>query len=591
MSPRSAFCTALLASVLLLGSAASAAVWSEREQIGSFDNYEDYQPNVAVDPQDRAWVVWMGVDNVGPPDYEIYWCRWEKGVGWSPRQRLHADNTQNDSWPRLSIAPDGTPWVAWLRPRPNGYGWDLLSSHWRGSSWTVPDTVVKAPGISEANYQGIAAIDSTHCWVAYDGVYVVRAREYQGDHWGPEEQVAAGMADDPRQVDAAAGPNGQPWVIWTESDVRTSRRLPDGTWEPSILLGPGQEAATFMPAIAVDSSGEAWAVWHNYSDCIPEGWEDIFFSRTIQGVWQSMGVVNDPEPMICAKDVAADIDASHGGPPRVVWGRKNPATATTNYREPYSSGWDSEGWEPQCRMQEPDSTTLREDNYATVAVRPDGGAWAAWMRRNSIGWSDVYVSELLVDVADFHASRAAVGAQISWRLVGSAKREDFLFTVLRASAMGDTTKIGESFTGSGDDYLVVDESANPQTGYSYWIQVSEVVSGAPRFRTNSRRVEPLIVSVETMVWDRRPVIMAVPNPSRGRVEFRVTALRGNCSLEIFDVQGRRVWVSQVDPSQGGEVEIRWPLSSSAQEVSGVFWARLRSDKGGVLATTKFVHIP
>jgi hypothetical protein len=567
--------------------------------IGLEDNYNDRVPEVAIDPQGRALIVWMGMDATSP-DYEIYWSRWEEGTGWSSRQMLNPNNTQYDAWPRMSMAPDGTAWVAWLSRHQSEYVWDLLCSHWTSTGWSLPDTVVKGPGISDANYHGMAPVDSTHCWVVYDLSYQVCAREYQGDHWGPVEVVASGMAEDPYQVDVALGPDGQPWAAWTEDQVRASRRRADGTWEPSSLVNPGQYGATFQPAITVDASGEAWVVWNQDVECDALGRMDVFWSRTMAGVWQPMGVVNVLEVTDCGSDAAPDVAASYGFTPRAVWSRKYPGSAQPPepYYDAYGSSWDSEAWNPQCRMHESDAVPVT-DVYPTVAVGPQGEAWATWMRTGRTSpYYDIYVSQLLLDVIDLEVVRGSSGVEISWRLVGYAPREDFAFAVKRADEQGDTTWVCENIRGQGDEYFVVDEGVDPQARYTYWIEVLDrneridPPAGPLLFRTNARQID-LTVSVEEGTWGSRVPLVAVPNPSSGEVEFRFAGPRGAYALEVFDVQGRLRWRRAGLMSVGSDAwsAIRWVPRESGMSTGGVVWARLREKEGGVLATSKVVLIP
>ncbi len=585
-----------LAAVGLVSSAALPSVWSAQELVGIADSYDDYSPEVAIDPQGRAWVIWMGFDGT---DYEVYWSRWEEGAGWSARVRVNPDNTLYDAWPRLSMAPDGTPWVAWLRHRATGYYWDLLSCRWNGKGWTVPDTVVAGPGISDANYHGMVAVDSTHCWIAYDRNLEVLAKEYQEDHWGPVEQVIGGMSVDPWQVDAALGADGQPWVIWADSGVRATRRHADGSWDsPAFLDPPGGGGG---PAITVDADGEAWAVWGDDSDaCLPNGWPDIFFSRTIDGVWQNKGVVNLFETSDCGSDAASDVAAAYGWPPRSVWSRKYPGGAAFQYRDAFSSGWDSEGWGPQAQVNALEST-FRQDSYPTLAIGPEGEAWAAWMRPTTATTQpfDIYASQLLLDVIGLGVRRTLQGVEVSWRLVGYAPRSDFLIEVMRAGDAGDTVRVGDRFYGSGDEYLIVDETASPQSRYSYWIEVLDPVGwidppmGAFLFRTNARVVEPLIVSVAEGPWSGRVPFTARPNPSSGDVEFQFGGASRNCVLEVFDVQGRLVWreqAAELRSSASGWQTVRWAPRTTGIAAAGVFWARLRSEEGRVLGSSKVVLV-
>ena len=592
----------ILPSLVLLGllyaPPTTAAVWSERELIGIENAYDDYEPEVAIDPQGRAWIVWMGVENL-TSGYDILWRRWEEGTGWSPRQTVHPPNVNYDSWVRLSMAPDGTPWVVWLRRRPTGYYWDLLSSRWNGSGWTAPDTLVASPLISDANYYALAAVDSLHCWAVYDLSNEVKAKYYDGVRWGPAESVISGTEVDPFQVDAALGTDGQPWAIWDQEGVRASRRMANGSWEPSVLIymTPWGPTGVHRPMITVDAAGEAWAAWVDFVECPPSDPPDVFWAKTIGKIWQSPAIVNRVLTSNCALDGAPDIASSYGWAPRAVWCRKFPDDGHTpaTYYDPYSSSWDSQGWSPECMAQQSEPALL-EDSYPRIAVGPGGEAWVTWTRKSGTSYRyDIYASRLLCDVVELAAARDAEGVQISWRVVGYSPRTDFLFRVMRACAGAETTQVGELVPGSTDEYLVVDETAAPGLRYSYWVEVLDATEGIDPptgtllFLTNSRTVEPLVVSAGERGWRNGVPFTASPNPSAEAVAFRFAGAARGCVVEVFDVQGRLVWTHEA-PASGaaGWRIVRWRPYEGGSNASGVFWARLRSKDGRTLGSTKVV---
>jgi hypothetical protein len=386
--------------------------------------------------------------------------------------------------------------------------------------------------------------------------------------------------------------------VWSNSSNagnEATRRFPDGSWGDPFLLNPPGGGG--LPAIAVDSEGEAWAIWGDDSAvCPPNDWPDVFFSRTIGGVWQPEAVVNGVETSDCGSDYAPDIATGYGWPPRAVWPRLYPGGASPQYADLFSTSWNSTVWNPLSQVNAPESEVYREDSFPAVAIGPEGEAWAVWKRPTTTQSMDIYGSRLLLDVIDLEAHRGPSGVEVSWRTVGYAPREDFLFGVMRADDSADTTLIGDRVFGQGDEYLVVDETALPQTGYTYWIEVLDPIpwieppAGTLLFRTSSVAVEPLWVSVEPGRWRQRAVLRARPNPSSGEVEFEVAGTAGDCLVEVFDVQGRLVWRSGVVHAAGsGLTTVRWSARGPAAGV--VYWARLRHPKGGALATSKVILVP
>lgn len=590
MSPRLAIPAAVLVASFCAAAPASSGLWSPHELVGINDSYNDRSAEIAIDPLGRPWIVWCGVDDVGSADREIFWSRWEEGVGWSARQRVYTNNTQRDDWPRFAMAADGTPWTVWLRRNPAG-GWDLLSSRYVNGAWTVPDTVVAAPRISDANYFGVAPVDSAHCWVVFDLTTQIRAREYSSGQWQPEEVVFPGPPAGGGifwQVDADAGPDGLPWAVWSESHVMASHRWADRSWSTPAYLNPEQSDIAYDPEITADSLGEAWATWHSHStEC--EGERDIFCARTISGMWQPWAQVNAFESTLCGSDMNASIDASYGWLPKIIWSRAMHNAPSEGYTEPLASTWDSASWSPQSSAHVPDPSWVPGDLYPSIAVGPHGESWATW-ERHDVGYeTDVYAARLLLDVAVLNVQPLTTGVQVYWRVVGPASRDGFRFAVMRAIE-SDTVKVGDVIVGKGDEYLVVDESVAPGERYAYWVDVRSATSDALLFRTSSHVVDDLTVSV----LPTRPAgalsLRVLSNPSPAGVVFEIAGTPGEYSVQIFDVRGRLQWRAEENslkiPQSGWRARLSW--DGAVRLPSGVYWARAAERKGGLSATAKFV---
>lgn len=573
---------------------ALGSLWSEHELVGIHDNYDDYSPEIGVDARGVPWITWMGVDNVGVTDYEIFWSRWEEGSGWSARQIVYPDNTQYDAWPRLrTAARDGTPWVVWLRRRPTGSAFDLLVSRYLNGAWSAPESAFGGPTVSDGTYFGLAAEDSSRCWVVFDQNDRVCARQYSEGVWGAVELVAPPPRGRCWNVDAAMGPDGRPWGIWADQTARgvfASRRSAESGWETPVRLNPTQNSIANIPMITVDSSGEAWAAWGN-PNCNPSGAFDAFSTRTVSGSWQPIGVVNTLAPADCAEDLVPDIDAGYGWPPRVTWARLYPENAAWSGREPFTSGWDSAAWSPEAtaHAQDPES---REDIFVGVALAPDGTAWATWTRVSSNGLDDVYSSHLLLDIVTFDVTLVEDDALVSWLLAGRAPRDSFVFTVLRSGESADTTKVGEAIRGHRDDYIVVDENIQPGVPYTYWVEVCDAVTGAALFRTRGHAARYAPLSTEEVPGEApasTPALAVQPNPAEGAVTFTASGPPGAYALQVFDVAGRLVWTEPLVLTAGSLRSVRW--SHGGRQASGVYWARLGPKKGGPGATLKFVLAP
>jgi len=206
-----------------------------------------------------------------------------------------------------------------------------------------------------------------------------------GGDWGPNVPVSEGgwfvSAGSPS---IAVDPSGNAYAVWQDdrngnSDIYFSYRPAGGTWGPNIRVnddvGTAQQG---FPSIAVDPSGNAYAVWNDNRN----GGGDMYFSyRPAGGTWGPNTRVNDV--VSTGGNPSIGVDAS--GNAYAVWqdGRNGDLDIYFSYR-PAAGQWGA-----NVRVDDDVGAAAQVD--PSIAVDPLGNAVAVWEDTRN-GNLDIYSS-------------------------------------------------------------------------------------------------------------------------------------------------------------------------------------------------------
>jgi hypothetical protein len=210
---------------------------------------EAQRTQIGLDDTGAPIAVWAGRSLVAAP-HEIRFSRFD-GTGWSATAPAFAPSALQNQLPRMSRAPDGTLWIAWLRYGDPVSGTPTLFSvvmaaRRVGGAWSEPETVaVQAPlprrDILPSEFS-ILAEGPDDAWVVFAknsgadpfsqsrGLYSVR-RTSGG--WGAPTLIQENGLTETRP-ELAAGPGGRPVVIFGFALSRTllaARAWNGSAWE------------------------------------------------------------------------------------------------------------------------------------------------------------------------------------------------------------------------------------------------------------------------------------------------------------------------------------------------------------------------
>jgi hypothetical protein len=202
---------------------------------GGVSNNESYSrfPWLAIAPDGTAYIAWHDMRGGGLEIADIYVRRWNgsawQEVGTGSASEGGISNTGSAYDPTLAVAPDGTPYVTWCDE--SSGGWQIYVRRWDGSAWQEVGVgsasgggVSDNSGRSEAPVLSIAPDGTPYvAWEDYaDGDYEIYVRRWNGESWEEVESGSAsggGISDNQKWSTSPclmAAPDGTFYVAWDD---------------------------------------------------------------------------------------------------------------------------------------------------------------------------------------------------------------------------------------------------------------------------------------------------------------------------------------------------------------------------------------
>lgn len=255
------------------------------------------RPDLAIAPNGNPYVTWQDGDG---DDLEIYVRTWNGSswvqVGAGSATGGGISNNNAVSWyPSIAVAPNGTPYVAWVDYSSQSY--QVYARVWNGSSWAEIGAgsasgggLSDAPGSGEYPDMGVAPDGTPYiAWQhSHPGGADIYVLKWNGSDW---VEVGAGSASGGGISNTGIGlypslafsPNGTPVVAWVNGTDIYVRTWNGSSWVEmgfNSASGGGINNSLYFadnPSIAVDADGTPYVAWEDYSN----GFGDIYVRRFI----------------------------------------------------------------------------------------------------------------------------------------------------------------------------------------------------------------------------------------------------------------------------------------------------------------------
>ncbi len=199
-----------------------------------------------------------------------------------------------------------------------------------------------------------------------------------GGSWGPNVKVN----DDPGTRDQwnpsiAVDSSGNAYAVWEDerytgfaaTSIYFSYRPAGGSWGPNSKVDDAQRSSEVDPSIAVDSHGNGYAVWTDYR----HGDANIYFSyRPAGGDWGANVMINDDPPGLLEREPSIAVDPA--GNASAVWQDRRNGWLDPDIYSSYRPAGGS--WTANVRVN--DDSGMFTQRCPSVAVDPSGNVYAVW---------------------------------------------------------------------------------------------------------------------------------------------------------------------------------------------------------------------
>ncbi len=262
--------------------------WGIAEVIETGAGYA-FDPQISVDSSGNALVVWHQYDE---SSYGIYANRYVAGSGWGIAEVIDT-GTGNAYSPQISVDSSGNAIAVWHQY--NGSTYDIYANRYvAGSSWGTADVIETGTGNA---YSPQISVDSSGnviaVWEQYNGLTsnIYTNRYVAGTDWGIAEVIETGSGDS-YNPQISVDSSGNAIAVWQQytgstADIYANRYVAGSSWGTAEVIETGSEDS-YNPQISVSSSGNAIAVWEQYSGST----DDIHANHYVAGSgWGTVVVI------------------------------------------------------------------------------------------------------------------------------------------------------------------------------------------------------------------------------------------------------------------------------------------------------------
>ncbi len=261
-------------------------LWANRYTAGSgwgtagiIDESDDVveNPRVAMNGNGDIVAVWPMRD-LNNFDWDVWSRRYAPGAGWAASELVSVNNVFEAVQPRPVLDDDGNALVVWVQ----GLGLDAAmyaSRHTGTGGWTPAQELDMAGSVDDPQIAIDPAGNAIAVWRRQQNVngtleMLPYAARHTASGWSTPQAIGNRTAFDPK---IAVDPTGHAVAVWQEIDpalpiadafaVWGNRYTIDNGWTSAERIGSyGRQIGFDTPNVAVDPSGDAFAIWTRQGD-------------------------------------------------------------------------------------------------------------------------------------------------------------------------------------------------------------------------------------------------------------------------------------------------------------------------------------
>ncbi|MDH3366031.1 MAG: hypothetical protein OEM29_08550 [Thermoplasmata archaeon] len=373
-------------------------IWSSRYVVGTGwgiatlietgSSERSQSPQIAVDDSGNATAVWVQYDGIRN---NICSNRYVVGTGWGIATLIETNNSGFAYNPQVAVDGLGDAIAVWFQY--DGTGSTIWSNRYVvGTGWGIA-TLIETDDTGDASYPQVAVDGSgnaTAVWVQNDGIRnnIWSNRYVVGTGWEIATLVETNNSGSAASPQIAVDTSGNATAVWVQNDgIRNSiwsNRYVVGTgWGIATLIETNNSGGATSSQVAVDDSGNAIAVWRQYDNTGSNIWSNRYVVGTGWGIATLIetgsGSAGSPQVAVDGSGNAIAVWYQSDGTRYNIWSN----------RYVIGTGWGI------ATLIETDDTG--DASYPRVAIDASGNAIAVWSQCNDTGdyniWSNRYAEQ------------------------------------------------------------------------------------------------------------------------------------------------------------------------------------------------------
>ena len=294
--------------------------------------------------------------------------------GWGVSENIDKGNLEEAMEPQVGIDSHGNAIAVWTQS--DGTQWSVHSNVYvPGTGWTIPEPI-EFQNIGDAISPQIAVNPSGNAiavWKQHDGSYYsVYSNVYDRETgWGVSEPIENLDEGHINEAQVAIDPSGNGVAVW-EYHQGTTRRIYANVYDTETGWGnsqiiEGAGSSSFYPQVSCDPSGNAIAVWHQYSGSAYRIVSNIY---TPGSGWGTAEPIDSGDQDLSYR---AEVGFDGFGNAIAVWQQNNGA-GWNIHSNIYTKG---EGWGTPQLIEDMDTGYAE---FPKVGVDPSGDALVVWQQ-------------------------------------------------------------------------------------------------------------------------------------------------------------------------------------------------------------------
>jgi hypothetical protein len=364
--------------------------WSPAEPIEETQDESPGNAQVAMDASGTAVVVWhWGMFG------SIRSRHHTPGDGWSPVQQID-NNGEAAFWPALAVDPNGNAVAVWIEEvpvPPASHKNEIWANRYApDDGWgTATRLDTDEAGDGSGPHVDVAvdpAGNAVAVWHQSDGIRenIWASRSTLGDDWSVPQLIErdnAGHAGDPR---VAMDSGGDAIAVWHQSDgtranIWANRYSSSNGWGNARLIERNDQGEARLPDVAMDPGGNATVVWHQSDGMRFDIWSNRYTAAT--GEWGTAELIEDDDT---GDADSAEVGLDADGHATAAWKQFDGIT-TGVWANRYTPG---DGWGTAKRIE---SNDVGDALRPRLAVNANGDAVVVWLQSDGSRlnvWSNSY---------------------------------------------------------------------------------------------------------------------------------------------------------------------------------------------------------